>query len=68
MCAAAMFWPGGQLLFYMFKAHGGGVAPAVLPTLIPPQEEAVTCTWRHMIVNTHNNNNYNDTQLLHDIF
>ena len=30
LCAA---WPGGQLLFYiMFKAHGGGVAPAVLAT------------------------------------
>ena len=31
--AAAMRWPGGQLLFNMFKAHGGGVAPAVFPTI-----------------------------------
>ena len=50
MLAAAIPWPGGNLLFYMFKVHSGGVAPAVLPTLIPLQEEALTCTWRQMIV------------------
>ena len=44
-------WAVRSVGYSMFKAHGGGVAPAVLQTFTPLKEEAVTCVWRQMIVN-----------------
>ena len=47
--AAAILWAGSQLAI-VFKAHCGGVAPAVLPTIYSTARGSLLHAWHHIIV------------------